>query len=375
MNRHIIKEAFRIGLHGLRCHVTKPKSYEGDANTICEQIVEACWDQKLGIFLTSRHNYPLFYARDFGMCVDSLLELGHRQRVRQTLAWALARYKEHGKLMLIINRRGKPFNFPNTECPDAYAFLLHSLVALNDKTLVKKYRTFLECELQRFIKAVVDTKTGLCKRGLHLGGMRDYAVRDSSCYDNVMLAVIKKYSKELQLKTSLQVFDYEKLLINNFWTGTHFKDDLVNKELTGDANVVPFWFRVLPKKKEKEFFTKSLKSMQRRNLDKPFVLRYEPHRNASVKMHWLDPLTGSWETDTIWIHLGNLFLQVAARIDPKTAKHYLARHKELIEQQHHYPEVLDKDGNPHHSMFFHADDSMLWACNYLTLSRRLKTRA
>jgi len=372
MNCHAIIEALRIGLHGLRCHLTGPKRYSGDAKSICEQIVEGCWDSRLGIFVTSQHNYPLFYARDFGMCVDSLLALGHEERVRETLVWAMKHYEEGGRVTQIVNRKGKPLNFPDVESPDALAFLLHSIIALNDNDLIKRHKAFLEKELARFTDAVVDPATGLCKRGMHLGGMRDYAIRDSSCYDNTMLAAIKKYSKKLELNNRLQKYNYEKLLIGSFWTGNHFKDDMVNNELTGDANVVPYWFGILPRTKEKILFRKSLQSMRKLHLDKPFVLRYEPHRNASVKMHWMDPLTGSWETDTVWIHLGNLFLQAAARIDPKIAKHYLAGHKELIEQQRHYPEVLDKEGRPHAGPFFHADDSMLWACNYLALSEELE---
>ncbi len=372
MNHHIVMEGLRIGMHGLRCHFTGPKRYKGNAAAICTQIMEGCWDEQLGIFMTSQHNYPHFYARDFGMCVDSLLALGHRQRVRQTLAWALQRYLEAGRVTQIIRRNGKAYNFPDCESPDALAFLLYSIAALNDKKLQKKYKAFLEKELRRFVKAVVDTKTGLCKRGMHLGGMRDYAIRDSSCYDNVMLAAIKKYSKKLKLKNPLSKYNYEKLLIKNFWTGSYFKDDMVNDELTGDANVLPFWFRVLPKSKEKTLFRKALTAMKGLDLDKPVALRYEPHKNASVKMHWMDPLTGSWETDTVWIHLGNLFLQAVARLDPKTAKTYLLGHKKLIERERHYPELLNKEGKPFKAFFLHADDSMLWACNYLALSKRLK---
>ncbi|MBR9693298.1 hypothetical protein GOV07_05240 [Candidatus Woesearchaeota archaeon] len=371
MNHHAIIEAMRIGLHGFKCHFTGPKRYAGTAESICSQIIEGCWDPALGIFMTGQHNYPLFYARDFGMCIDSLLTLGYRERVRETLTWAMKYYKEEGRVTQIIRRNGKAYNFPDTESPDALAFVLHSIVALNDKELIKKYKPFLEKELARFTKAVVD-KNGLCKRGMHLGGMRDYAIRDSSCYDNTMLAAIQKYATKLKLKNPLVKYNYEKLLIDNFWTGSYFKDDMVNDELTGDANVVPFWFQVLSKTKEKTLFKKSLKSIQKLKLDKPFTLRYEPHKNTSVKMHWMDPLTGSWETDTVWIHLGNLFLQATARLDPKTAKRYLAVHKQLIEREHHYPELLDKHGKPYAALFLHADDSMLWACNYLVLAKEFK---
>jgi hypothetical protein len=361
----VMREGVRIGLHGIRTLFTGSRRYKGNAEEICSQIVEECWDKELGIFITSKHSYPLFYARDFGMCVDSLLELGQRKRVSKTVKWALAHYKEGEKITQQINRHGKLFNFPEVESPDALAFFLHTIVALGEKKLVKQYADFLEKEIARFKTAVVDPATGLCYRRMHLGGMRDYAIRDSSCYDNVMLAAIKKYGTQLGIKTGLEKWNYQKLLIETFWTGNYFKDDHVNRELTGDANVLPFWFEVVPKK----YFTSAFNEMQKRHLDKPVLLKYEPHKNSSVKMHWLDVISGGWERDTAWLHLGNLLLQVLAREKPEACQHQLRKHCELIEREQQYPEFLDKDGKPHHAILFHADDTMLWAANYLALSR------
>ena len=144
MNLRIIREGIRIGWRGIRIKFTGPTRFDGNAQQICEQVVEACWHRGKGFYAMSLGNYPVFYTRDFGMCIDSLLSLGKRKRVKQTLEWALARYKEYGQIKLIINRKGKPFNFPDVECPDGYAYLLHSLYTLNDKKLIKKYKTFLE---------------------------------------------------------------------------------------------------------------------------------------------------------------------------------------------------------------------------------------
>ncbi len=360
-----LREGVRIGLHGLRTRFRGHTRYSGDAEAICRAILSACWDER-GFYKTSLHNYPLFYARDFGMTVDALLALGQRAKVRSTLAWALAAYRRAGRVTQQVTATGKAFNFPDVEQPDALAFLLHSLVALGDKKLVAQHKPFLEGELARFTAAVVDARTGLVRRDVRVAGMRDYALRTSSCYDNTMLGAIKQYATRLKLQNSLREYAYEQLLLQYFWTGTHFKDDLENDEPTGDANVAPFWFRLFPARKERELFRSVQRVIERLHLDKPVPLRYEPARRTSTAMHWLDFLTGGWERDTAWLHLGNLYLQVLARLEPDGAKRALDSHRRLIERHQCYPEVVDRTGALHRSLLFHADDSMLWAANYLS---------
>ncbi len=369
MNFATIAEGTRIIGHGIATRLRGPRRYEGDAKEICERVVAACWDERLDIFLTSTNNYPLFYARDFGMCVDSLLALGHRERIKRTLAWAISHYERNGRITLVLNRRGKGFNFPDCESPDALAFLLRSLATLCDDSLIERHKRFLEQELQRLTIAVVDQETGLVKRGIHVGGMRDYAIRESGCYDNAMMAGIRKYAEQLRLKNPLQRFEYQKLLISRFWTGTHFKDDMMNDALTGDANVAPLWFRIFPQKKEKELFRKVQRALLEAKLDEPYPLRYEASRETRTRMRWQEIFTGGWERDTVWLHLGNLWLQVLARHDKEALRRELAKHQELIERVRHYPEVLTKEGEPYRALLFHADDTMLWACNWLALAR------
>lgn len=370
----IVAEGIRIALHGLRTSLKGPKRYPGSAEGICRTVVETCWDGRLGIFLASGHNYPLFYARDFGMCVDSLLALGHRERVRKTLAWAMRNYERAGKVTQIIRRNGKAYNYPDSESPDALAFLLHALAALGDEQLVQKHRAFLDGELGRFAWNVVDPTTGLVKRGLPVGGMRDYAIRDSSCYDNAMLAAISKYATALALKNPLRRYGYRRLLLERYWTGTHFKDDAANDAITGDANVAPLWLRVFSPEQERELVRKVQRAMREEGLDRPYALRYEATTETKTRMRWHELFTGSWERDTVWLHLGNLWLQVLARHDRKALRRELAKHRELIERVKHYPEVLDKEGEPYRVPLFHADDTMLWACNWLALEAGLRKK-
>ena len=96
---------------------------------------------------------------------------------------------------------------------------------------------------------VVDEKTGLPMRKKHFGGMRDYSKRDSSCYDAVMCALVQREAQALGLKLPFKKYDYEKLLVDNYWAGSYFKDDLSTDALTADANIYPFWLGIITDKK------------------------------------------------------------------------------------------------------------------------------
>ncbi len=368
MKLTLIGEGVRIVTRSLLAHLRGPASFDGDAEAICTAVVERCWNGRF--FMTSATNYPEFYARDFGMCVDSLLALGMRDRVRATLEYALEHYARHGRFTLALSPRGAPFDFPPVYAPDGFAFLLHSLVALDDAALVQRYRPFLNQELRRFKDVVIDAETGLV-RNAHFSSMRDYAIRNSSCYDNVMAFAVQQGALALGLENPL-VWDYPDLIKRHFWNGAYFVDDRSpDAVMTGDANVAPFWFKVF----EGEEAARMWASIQQRFIDggfeDPFPLRYEQGRNSTRRMYWLDTFTNSWELDTVWMHLGNLYLQVLARYDAQLATHYLGRHQALIERVHGYPEVLTKTGELHKSIFYHSDTSMLWAANWLALAKQL----
>lgn len=363
------REGLRIGLRGISSHWTKPIRFDGDAMAICRQIVEQCWDAKNGYFRTSFYNYPEFYARDFGMCVDALVKLGYREQVIKTLQYALRAYKEHGYVTQIITPRHHPIHFLGLESPDALAFLLHALQSADSGKLIEEYCDLLAREIKRICAKLI-REDGLIKRELYLSGMRDYAIRQSSCYDNTMIAAIKNSADALGISHPLGNVDYPTLLLEHFWTGAYFQDDLENDAMTGDANVAPLWFRIFLREQEGTLLDQILPSIRVHQLDVPVVLRFEHHAPSHVRMHWLDWFV-SWQHDTAWLHLGNMFLQVLARHDKALAQRYLVGHTALIEREHCYPELVRPDGKPFRTFFFSADGTMLWAANYLALRKEL----
>ncbi len=352
----MFKRARKIKNHGL------PK-YKGNAKEICEQIIEACWDNKNKYFRVSTANYPVFYCRDFGMVIDSLLKLGNKKKVTQSLEYALTCFSKHNKITTSINPKGKPFDFP-TYAPDSLAFLLYSLNALGDEDLIDKYRHFLNKEIYRFCNKVVDMSTGLPKKE-HFSSMKDYSIRTSSCYDLCMCYMVQKFTKKFALVNPLNKFDYKKLLLDHYWEGDYFLDDLSGKKyIAGDANVLVFWSGLI---KDKKMIKKVMSTLQKHKLDKPFPLKYTHEDNKEVDMHWLELFAKDWEKHVSWLHLGYMYITVVKSVNKKKSLFYLNQYKDSIEKFKNHLEVFQPNKKPYQSRFYYSSDSMIWAANYLGL--------
>lgn len=357
----IVSEGVRMFKRNLRIRKKGFPQYKGNAEQVCKQIVDKCWNGKY--FETSYNgNYPEFYCRDFGMATRALLKLGHKGKVRKTLEYALSTFKKHNRITTTINPKGKPFNFP-TYGPDSLAFLLHSIFLLGDKNLVERYKIFLNEQVKIFFNKVVD-KNGLPKKK-HFSSMKDYSLRKASCYNLCMCYVVQKYSRKLGLVNPLKKFDYEKLLMKYYWTGEYFLDDLSGKTyISGDANTLPLWTGLV---KDKKIMKKVVSAIRKHKLDEPFPLRYTKRDNTEVDMHWLEIFAKDWERHVLWLHLGYLYIEAVAKVDKKLSKQYIQRYEEHIERFKNHLEVFEPDGKPYNSRFFYSSDSMLWAANYLIL--------
>jgi len=75
----------------------------------------------------------------------------------------------------------------------------------------------------------------------------------------------------------------------------------------------------------------------------------------------------NYESDSVWTHLGPLFIKVVQHYDSELAKTYKEKYRELIEKQGNYPEVLTAEGKLFKSAVYYCDSGMLWAANYVML--------
>lgn len=357
-----LKEGARIFKKSLKRRFFGIKKYKGDAEQICRQIIKDCWNGLY--FQASSGHFCEFYTRDFGFCVEALLKLRYKNEVKKTLEYALNIFEKNRKITTTISPKNSPFDFPYYAV-DSVPYLIRSLRILDDKTLIMKYRAFLNKEIKKFCGIVFDKEKGLVKENACFSSMKDYSVRKSSCYDNVMVAMLNNELKKIKiLENPFKKYDFKKIIRNNFWNGSYFLDDLSGSNyVASDANVFPFWGNVFD---DEKMLKSSIKAIQKQGLDKPFPLKYTC--NASkLKMINAEFFVPGYERSSIWMHMGPLFIDLVKKINKNKAEDYIQQYRSLIEKHKNYLEVFDADGKPYKTMFYYSDEGMLWAANFLEL--------
>jgi hypothetical protein len=370
---NIIREGINIFSRNLKVKIQDIKRYEGDDIEICQQIIKSCYDKEKKYFRTSTGNYKVFYSRDFGWCVQALLNLGYKKEIENTLEYAMSRYSKHNEITVAINNKGMPFNFPNTYSPDSVAYLYRSLRIAKAKKSILKYKEFLNQQVKFFESNVIDTNGLLQKK--QFSGMRDHIKAQSLCYEMIMACMLcdeidkinKLMGREI-IENPLKKYNLKKKLIKNYWNTKeeYFYDELQTKYCSGHSNTYPYFLDVII---DKRMIKSSIKNIQKNLLDKPFPLKYG--HSKYTKFIWIDIFAHDWEKHTQWAMLGMAYIDVVSRIDKKLAKEYLEQYHRLILKHQCFIEVYS-EYEPYKSAFFTADDSMLWASMYLDLKNRLR---
>jgi hypothetical protein len=367
----MLRRTIRVNKHGFENH--------GDTDEdICRDIINKCYEYKdrdqQGYFLTSTGNYIAFYSRDFGWCIESLINLGYRKKVHDTLRYAIGQYARYSGITVAINQGGVPFNFPNIYSPDSVAYFFRSLRIAGAKDIILKYREFLNSEIQKYARTVIDEKSGIVRRKI-FSGMRDHVRVKSSCYDMIMsvmlyneIDLINKMLRKDILINPLKKHHLRENLIKHYWNGNYFRNNPEHNLCTGHCNTYPYILGVIT---DKKMMLSSTKSIQENHLEEPIPLQYG--YDIHTKFIWQGFFAMDWEKDTSWSVLGLSYITMLYRIDKRLAKKHLEQFKKNIEKYHGFIELYKKDGTPYRSLFYTADNSMLWASMYLDLKRQLKT--
>lgn len=357
-----VSEGWRIFKRARNVHSKGFNQYTGDVKAICRQIVLDCYNHDKEYFMTSTGHYCQFWTRDFGMCTQSLLDLGYENQVLNTLKYALKCFEHAGKITTCLTPKGKAFDFP-TYSPESLAYLLRSLSLADAEDLVREHKDFLNDQLQKATK-YIDPQTGLLRKDVHVSSIKDHAVRKSDCYTNCMLSMLSHYATKLGLENPLKKYDYANTIQSHFWTGTHFLEDLSGHDsVTGDANTFPFWTGLF---QDPKLFQTMFDTLRKTGLDRPFPLKYTDG-HAKHKMIPIQMLTKEYEHTAIFMHLGLCFLQVVKKYDLNYAQVYLKKYTELIQRHKNFLEVFDAQGQPYKTALHVTDEGMLWAAMYLDL--------
>jgi hypothetical protein len=355
-----LTEGMRIFFSSQRLKKKGISPYHGNAQDICEQIVADCWNEQY--FQTSTTHFAQFWTRDFGWCVASLLKLEHKEKVEKTLLYALDAFSSHGAVTTTITPKGKPFDFPKPAV-DSLPWLMHSLALLKDTGIADQFRSFIEKEVERFVLRFVNMSTGLVKKG-DFSSIKDFSIRDRSCYDTCMIGSLSISLDTLGFVNPFSDFDYGKLLVDHYWNGVYFYDDLSKKNFVGaDAQIFPFYLGIVD---DKEMMQSALSAVREAGLDNPLPVAYAG-TSASVRMRWQEIFMKGYERGSLWTHMGPLYISLVSQLDSGRARAYVEQYASTIETYKNYMEVFGSDGRPFRTFYYHADQGMLWAANYLTL--------
>ncbi|MBU0472176.1 MAG: hypothetical protein KKF65_06110, partial [Nanoarchaeota archaeon] len=110
-------------------------------------------------------------------------------------------------------------------------------------------------------------------------------------------------------------------------------------------------------------------TLREEKLDKPKPLKYcfeKPNLPWYLKF-------STYELDNIWVHLGYAYIEVVAKINPKVAKEYIHQYSKTIEKNHNFLELYDRKGLIYKTLFYIADEGMIWASMHLNLLEKFKS--
>lgn len=370
-----LSEALRIFIRSIKVKIKGVNKYQGNAEQICKKIVDDCFNGKY--FQVSNGHFCEFYMRDFGWCVDSLVALGYRKKVLKTLDYVLFIYSKE-KLTTTITPKGKCVDIFDYSV-DTLPFLIRSLRVCEGYDIIKKYKKFLEKEIKKCFDLCFDKKTSMVTQDRHFSSMKDEALRFSSTYDNCMIAMLSKDLDFLGLFNPFSKYDIKSRIKEELWNGEYFYDDMKKEKVVmGDSNVIPFWtgiFDVDDSEQNKDMLIKSIRSIKDNGLDYPFPLKYNSDNYSAktkLKFNIVSKLVCGYEKNSIWMHMGPLYIDIVSKVDKKLALNYLNSYKKVIEKNHNFLEIFDFKGNPFKSPFYYSDEGMLWAVNYLYLDKKIR---
>ena len=335
--------------------------YKGTPEEICTQIVKRCFNGNF--FQVSAGHFREFYMRDFGICAQALLDLGYRDEVYKSLQYALVIFSRTGRITTTITPDDKPKDF-FSYASDSLPLLIRSLKIAEAKDLLATYKPFIEAQTQKYYERVFDTRNCMVKKG-YFSSMKDNAKRESSCYDNCMLAMLSRDLDTIGLYNPFAGFDIKGALKKSLWNGKHFYDDRNRRAyVAGDANVFPYWCDIFD---DKSMLESSISAIRKANIDNQWPLKYTA-RKVSRPIFPMSILLPDYEADTVWMHLGLCYLDIVARYDKSLLKTYLKKIADVIEEQKNFLELYHPGGSPYRKFHYASDESMLWAVKFLALS-------
>jgi hypothetical protein len=338
----------------------------GDADSIIRACVEACWNGRT--FTASPGHFDMFWTRDLSFSVPSLVRLGHRARVVDSMAYAMDVWtKRRSHITTTIHyfdRPGDVFEYG----VDSLPLFLAAMRAAGATDLVERHRAWLKDEIAHYYAKVVDPATGLVRSDRKYSAHRDTVENRSNAYGNTMVALLAKTIEETGWFASPfeRHFegDYGRLLLEHFWAGDHFRDALDDETVSGEANIWPFYAGVVG---DPDVVATALAYLEGHGFCDPFPLRYETTRRPEREVWLTRQLLPDYQGTTVWTSLGAMYLQVLRTVDPALAAIESAQYVDWIERDGTFWEVMTSAGQSWVSSrwLMIGEESMLWSAIFL----------
>jgi len=336
--------------------------FEGSAKDICRQIIDRLWEGNF--YRTSLGHFNFFWMRDFGTVAESLVKLGHEEKVHHTLQWALRRYRRAGTITLCIDHAGNTFNAPAKRSIDALPWLLHSLVVSKYK-INPAERKFLNNQLVKYITAYLDPLTGELQKGSY-AEMRDAVHYDRSAYSIALIGRMAKCVEILELTGfpfHPQIYQAE--LMHNYWNGHYFKADRSSNAYSSDSALMPFFLDVI---NDSHLVKRTCDYITRAGFNGVYPLQYgERDKEFKHRIGMGPVLMPNYTGTTIWTWHATFYLHILKRYKRPEYKQQYAKFAELIERHGTYPELVNPDGSWYYVPIYRADPGMVWAALFLEL--------
>lgn len=336
-------------------------TFDGDAEAICKQIVEKCWNDTF--YSTSLGNFDYFWIRDFAAVAKSLRQLGHVDRVRATLTWALVQYMEEDAVTLCITPNGRLFDAPKRSI-DALPSLLHCIWSAKYELNFAE-KAFLEKQLALFVSDFLNPRTGMILPHLDAAELRDGVIYDRSAYSVAMIERMAWACEHLDLVSfPFSHAIYRTELLEHYWNGQYFSADYENAAFSAECALVPFIMRSV---EDKEKLNLTMDYIRDHHIAQPYAMRYTDTPKRFRYRWWARTVMRNYAGNTIWTWHGAYYLRLLwGQNRPEAAKNETA-FSGMIERYKTFPELLNPDGTMYNSLLYKSSDGMIWAAIYLTV--------
>lgn len=338
--------------------------FDGSAKEICDQILNKLWQGNF--YRTSLGHYDFFWMRDFGTVAQSLTHLGHGDKVRHTLHWALSYYRRANTITLCIDQAGHTFNAPAKRSIDALPWLLHSIV-ISHYQLNKSEHLFLDRQLRKYSKTYLHPESGQLLN-VRYAELRDAVHYDRSAYSVAMIGRMARCAELLRL-TGFRFHpeQYANDLLINYWNGDYFNADRSNSSYSSECALMPFFLGLVT---DDEKVQKTCDYITAMKLNATYPLQYG--LNDAQFKHRLGMghvLMPNYTGTTLWTWHATFYLHILKKYHRPEYDQQYDLFAKLIERHGTYPELVNPDGSWYYVPIYRADPGMVWAALFSELKK------